>query len=390
MAGFAHLFEQSLDFDPDGDFAGFLRQVPARWVVYLMCDADDRAVQLLCVKNLRYSLERRLGSDQESLGPSRRVNYRQVVRRVWWRRVDSAFEADAAYLESARQIFPDTYRGMVGFRPAWFVHVDPSAPVPRYVKTTEPAGKTGVVLGPLADKHAAGRLIELLEGVFDLCRQDYYARLLEAPHGRACAYKEMGRCPAPCDGSISMDEYRRMIADSAAAATDPSRYVRQQTQQMRQAAEALNFELAGRIKSRIDQIGQLGKGSLREVRRLEDFRFLSLQRGPKSGHVKVFLITPGRIDEVAMLVREPESSADLLRTVLAEAHVRQGETLDAPGVERIGVVTHHLLAPKSGQGVFLHLDEIDERAVIRAYRQVLKQKAEAEPTGEGVVKELQA
>ena len=93
------LFDGRAAFDPAADFDAFLRQVPARWAVYLLADADDRPVQLLCVKNLRYSLKRRLGTD-EDLGPSKRVNYRDLVRRIHWRRVDSA----CAALSSIRPI----------------------------------------------------------------------------------------------------------------------------------------------------------------------------------------------------------------------------------------------------------------------------------------------
>src|SRR5687767_15090654 len=134
------IFDRRVDFDPAaGDFDAFVRQVPAKWVVYLLADADGRPVQLLCVKNLRYSLKRRLGTEEQAsgagAGPSRRVNYRDLVRRVYWRRVDSAFEADWLYYEAARLLFPQTYQGMVGFRPAWFVHVNPEANFPRYTKT---------------------------------------------------------------------------------------------------------------------------------------------------------------------------------------------------------------------------------------------------------------
>src|SRR6476646_7208522 len=93
MPEIATLLEGYARFDPAADFEQFLQSVPARWVVYLFSDKDDRALQLLCVKNLRASLKRRLGSD-EQIGPTRAVNYRDVVRHVRWRRVDSAFEAD--------------------------------------------------------------------------------------------------------------------------------------------------------------------------------------------------------------------------------------------------------------------------------------------------------
>ena len=137
MPEISSIFDEHIDFDPGADFEVFLRHVPAKWVVYLLCGADDKPVQLLCVKNLRYSLKRRLGLDDEHASPSKKVNYRELVRRVRWTRVDSALESDWRYYEAARVIFPESYRGMVGFRPAWFVHVDPDAPFPRYVKTND-------------------------------------------------------------------------------------------------------------------------------------------------------------------------------------------------------------------------------------------------------------
>src|SRR5678816_3616195 len=92
-------FDHSVEFDPAGDFDAFVKTVPARWAVYLLVDADNRPVQMLCVKNLRYSLRRRLGPEDIDAGPSRRVDYRGIVRRIFWRRVDSAFEADWVYYE---------------------------------------------------------------------------------------------------------------------------------------------------------------------------------------------------------------------------------------------------------------------------------------------------
>jgi excinuclease UvrABC nuclease subunit len=216
---------------------------------------------------LRHSLKRRLQGEEITL--TKRIDYREIVRKIYWRRVDSAFEADWVYLEIARQVFPSSYQGMVGFRPAWFIHVDPEAEFPRYVKTVKLAEKSGTYIGPLEDKHAAARLIEIVEDAFDLCR--YYNVLVEAPHGRACAYKEMGKCPAPCDGSISMAQYHRMIEWSAATLADPSEMIHQQSDRMKHAAAELRFETAAKIKAFIDQLSQFGKGAFRHARPLRDF-----------------------------------------------------------------------------------------------------------------------
>ncbi|MBC8107643.1 MAG: hypothetical protein H7Z14_13715 [Anaerolineae bacterium] len=381
-------FEHQITFDPAQPIGAFLRDVPAKWVVYLMSDLDNRPVQLLCVKNLRYSLQRRLGGEEDATTLSRRVNYREIVRTISWRRVDSAFEADLIYLEAARKFFPQTYQGMIGMRPAWFLHVNPEAPFPRYTKTTDLGITNGMLLGPLEDKNVAGKLIEDIADWFDLCR--YYHILVESPNAKACAYKEMGKCPAPCDGSISMPQYRRMIEWSSRAIVDPKELIREQTVRMQAAAKELRFEAAAKIKSYIDSISALGKGDLRHFRRLRDFNFLSLQHGPRDGRAKAFLITPGQIEEVAGVPIEPSRPSDLMRLVLERAAERATDSVDSIGAERIGVVTHHLFQSRATQGVFLPLDTLEETAIVKAYRDLLKQKKQAETEEEGVMKELQA
>ena len=361
--------------------------MPARWVVYLLADADGQPVQLLCVKNLRHSLKRRLGG-LETVGPSRRVNYRDLVRHIHWRAVDSGFEADWIYYEAAREIFPQTYQGMVGFRPAWFIHVDPSAAFPRYVKTVQLGdSKAGTFLGPVEDKHAAARLIQLVEDGFDLCR--YYNILIDAPLAKACAYKEMGKCPAPCDGSIPMDDYRAVIEESVGVFKEPWAFIQQQTARMQQAAAALQFEAAARIKASLARIAEFRKGPFRHVRDLADFKWVSLQRGPRPGTAKIFLITPGQIEEVAGVISESADFKSVLPCVHEALH-RPQPPLDAIGAERIGVVAHHLFATKKTSGVFLPLGDTDDKTLAKAFRDVQKQKISEAADDEGLVKELQA
>lgn len=388
MSGSNDIFNHHLDFDPQSGFEAFLKLAPARWVVYLMADAEDRPVQLLCVKNLRSSLKRRLGTGLDLPERSRRVDYRSLVRKVHFRRVDSRFEADAVYLEAARCFFPRTYRGMSGLQPAWFIHVDPDSKFPRYTKITDLDRRGGVTMGPVEDKHAAARLIEQVLDWFDLCRYHYI--LLESPHGKACAYKEMGKCPAPCDGTISMDQYRGLVEWSARSIVDPHPLVADATRRMQLAAGELKFELAARIRQYVDSLSQLGRGPFRHVRLLRDFRFLSLQRGPREGLAKAFLITPGKIEEIAGLVAEPAQPAELMRLAREQSARATGESVDPNGCERIGVVTHHLFLAKAAHGVFIPFDSIDDSSIIRGYRELQRQKVEADNDAEGVEKELGA
>ncbi len=388
MSDAASIFHHHLHFDAAGDFDAFLKLAPAKWSVYLMADEHDQPVQLLCVKNLRASLKRRLGGT-EMIGPTRKVNYQEIVHKIHWCRVDSSFEADFIYLEAARHIFPESYRGMVGFRPAWFVHVNPQTSYPRYVKTQNLTTPTGRYFGPLEDKHSAQKLVHLMENVFDLCRD--YSILIQSPNAGPCPWKQMDKCIGPCDGTISLHEYAQIVGFSAQVLADPQAHIEIETQRMNEAAADLRFEIAQKIKSQIDQLSQLGKGPFRHLRSLERFAFLSLQRGPYAGTAKLFLITQGEVEEVGGLIADPKRTNDLLRWILARSRQRRDRSLDAIGTERIGVVAHHLFVARNRQGVFLDLDELEERNLATAYRDLLNQKVVPEnDQAEGVTRELQA
>ena len=187
-----------------------------------------------------------------------------------------------------------------------------------------------------------------------------------------------------------MDQYRRMIQWSAQTLAEPGEFIRDQTRRMEQAAAELRFETAAKIKTFIAQISQLGKGPLRHLRRLGEFSFVTLQKGPRAGIAKVFLILPGLIEEIADLIEEPKRPGELLRTILSRAEENANLSLDAQGAERIGIVTHHLFSARQTHGVFIPLGDISEALVAKAYRDLRKQKPQEESAGEGVMKELQA
>jgi len=374
-------YDNTLGLDPATPLEESLKALPARWAVYLMCDAAGQPVQMLAVKNLRASVKRRLSEDAPD-ALTKRVDYRAVVRQIRYRRVDSALESDLAYVDVARQVFPQTYRQLLAQRPAWFVQVNPDAPFPRWQRTEDPMSP-GEVFGPIQEKGQAAKLVESIEDLFDLCR--YYNILTQSPHGSACAYKDMGKCPAPCDGSVSMQQYRSLIDWSLATMRDPQTEIEQQQDRMKSAASDLRFETAGKIKQFVDQLSTLRKGDYRHVRPMRDFRYLSVQPGPRKAQVKLFSITPAGVECVACLRDEPKEL--LLRVPAIESLTRpiEGTAFDA---ESLGVAVRHLFMSKPA-GVFLHGDDLTDRSLASAYKQLAKREPKLDETDdEGVVAEL--
>ncbi len=180
-----------------------------------------------------------------------------------------------------------------------------------------------------------------------------------------------------------------MIEWSASVIVDPGDYIREQTRRMNQAAAELKFETAGKIKAYIDLLSQLGNGPLRHARKLQNFTYISLQRGPWESSAKLFVITPGRIDEIAGVITEPPKTGILLREILEHAESCRTTSVDAIGAERIAVVAMHLFKAKNTQGILLRIDDLDEKSLTKAWRDLMKQQGVEEEEGEGILKELQ-
>lgn len=396
------MLDQHASFDPQQPLEELLARVPAAWCVYLLEDGVGRPIQLLCVKNLRASLKRRLGGEAgtDAAGPTRKIDYRAVVRRISWTRVDSVFEQDWVYLETARSAFPDSYAGVLGFGPAWWIHVDPSAQRPRFSRTTEPGALPGRYLGPVSDKNAAQKLVHTIEDVFDLCRDP--AALAAAPAG-PCQWRQMGKCVGPCDGSVSLPAYRALVSHVADVLGDIDRALADHQLRMRHASAAMNYEAAGRIKSFIEKLTGLREGGCRHLRPIEAFCFLAVMPGRKAGTAKLFAITSGVIKPLACLLESPARGRgdEVLRMALerltdatalgAGEAVRPNPPHTAEWRERVSLVAHHLFPSRKTPGVFISLAELEDKSLGAAYRQVSRTKSvEVQAEDEGEIRGLQS
>ncbi|MHB1156867.1 MAG: hypothetical protein ACYC26_08515 [Phycisphaerales bacterium] len=349
----------TLNFDPGAvpgaDPEAWRLTIPAKPACYLLCDEHDQPILLATTGNLRNALMSRLaegvspreekrdegtkghrdegGGERDegtkghrdeveeaepfppsSLRPfvpdpfsspqslSSRTDYRAITRIIRYRPCCSAFETDWTFLENVRSIHPRNYRTLIRHLRTHWITLDPRPrnKYPRLAVDTK-LNFDGYCLGPIATSADAKQTIDALEDLCDLCR--HHDILVQAPHGTACAYKEMGKCPAPCDGSITMNEYHRQIADAISLLTPGSvpgnknrdDWLVRVQQQMRQAAAELKFELAARWKLKLERLAALDHPSLRWCRPLDQWRGLYLQPGSRKSAIRPFIITPGRI-----------------------------------------------------------------------------------------------
>lgn len=350
--------------------------------------------------NLRELARRRLCPDPEQ-AKGYHVDYRALTGRVLAVRVGSGLEADAVYLRQARERLPASYKAVSERWRAWFVHVDPAAEFPQFAKTNLQVGLVGkrsastlmgggdslppgVLVGPVPDKDAAGRLIEGLIDAFDLCR--FHNLLVLAPKAQACAYKEMGRCPAPCDGSEGMGAYRERVRGAVEAVVSGAlgRELERVEARMREAAGAAEFEAAGALKARADRLAGLLKPAFANVARLEAWRLLWILPSPERGRVRPVVFVGGellRLEDVAS--EDPKAAAGRIgEQVAAVGDVPLSLTQER--IDTVGLVSRWLFKPlKKRGGVVLAVREggVDLKELAKAVRAVGGGKGEVEVEG---------
>lgn len=134
----------------------------------------------------------------------------------------------------------------------------------------------GAYIGPWPTRGAAQAALESLWDLFDLCR--YPEQIRKAPRGVRCAYADMGRCDAPCDGTVPMERHEeRLAAAWRFAGEGPARVLEELRARMKEAAVELRFEVAAQVREQQKSAERWHThGAIRPIRESEMRVFLAV------------------------------------------------------------------------------------------------------------------
>ncbi len=105
--------------------------------------------------------------------------------------------------------------------------------------------------GPFSSAQTAISLMKTAQKAFGLasCKRVFPRDIGKE---RPCIYKQLGSCTAPCDGSITSEEYKELNKKAMAFLRGSYGGVKRELEaQMMKAADDLNFEAAARLRDRI-------------------------------------------------------------------------------------------------------------------------------------------
>ena len=333
-----------------------LQSIPARRGVALLATADDRPILLLPAADVRARVRNRLRDpESEDVGP-KIPDLLSITRRVYWTLSENHFQTDLHYFELARTIWPKSFPELVSAKAPVFVAVDLQEEYPTFARTREVVGHPGQLMGPFPTGKDADRFIQGLEDTFDLCRDPRH--LAQAPHGQRCAYAQMGRCLCPCDGSVSAEEYRRVVARAADFAAGDRTPVRKSLQSaMKEASAQLAFEKAGALKKRLERLADFESPAYRHVAPIERFEMLIFQPTGRISQVRAFIFRGGRIPAAAT-VNYPPREAQLEGLLEAAESIHPAHMVPEPPrvtVLRMGLVARYLYSAADRRGVMVRL-----------------------------------
>jgi DNA polymerase III subunit epsilon len=206
--------------------------LPACPGVFMLRDASGRVVFVGTAKNLRLNVRNLMYTAADS--PKRQMA--ESAERIDAFPTASEFEAALVEARLVRRYHPPfNARGRSVIAPRVLVHADVRSDFPQ-LRVVHRPGRGGTTIGPFTSRSAVDRTIEELREVYQLRRCN--RRMNDATAERACAEREAGTCPAPCQGGVDRAEYRERFEAALDAMRRPSRHYREALVDLLRQSEA--------------------------------------------------------------------------------------------------------------------------------------------------------
>lgn len=302
-----------------------------------MRDASDRILYIGKSKKLR-SRVRSYFRDLQALSPRIALMVRQVAE-IEFIVTDTEAEALALEANLIKQHQPHFNVLLKDDKKYPYLCITWSEDYPRIFITRKRrlGNEKDRFYGPYVDTHLLRSTLHIVKRIFPL-RQRPQPLFKDRP----CLNYDIGRCPGVCQQLISGEDYRKTVQKVAMVFQGRTgELVDTLTAQMEQAAEALNFEQAARLRDQINGLKSLGaeqKVALPDDTISRDA--IALAADEQHACIQLFQIRAGRLVGRLGFVADAQSGEPgaILERVLEEHY----QTVDAVEIPAEILVQHEL------------------------------------------------
>ncbi|TGN09422.1 excinuclease ABC subunit UvrC [Leptospira ilyithenensis] len=176
-----------------------------------------------------------------------------------------------------------------------FITVSTSEPFPMVFLTRKIRDNGDRYFGPFTDVKAARDTLELIHRIFPVRKTKL--KLPLAKPARPCLNFHMGRCLGPCQGNVPEATYNELIDEILSFLEGKKEgLVQKLKKSMLESSEKLEYERAGYLKNRIDQIVQIREKQTVVSLDGGDEDIIAFARRDNEGQVILLEVRGGRLE----------------------------------------------------------------------------------------------
>jgi len=272
-------------------FRAKLDALPTEPGVYIMRDAERRVIYVGKAVNLRSRVRSYFQESAQASSKTRRL----VAEVADLEFIVTATELEALVLECnlIKEHRPRFNVRLKDDKRYPYIKIHWQDPFPRVEVTREMRQDGARYYGPFADVGAVHQTLDLLRRIFPYLT---CTREITGKDRRACLYYHIKRCPGPCIGAISQEDYRAIVQQICLFLEGKTERIQSQLQaQMKAAAEALDFERAAFIRDQMAAMQRVVERQRVVTRARADEDVIALAREDGDTCVQVFFIRGGKL-----------------------------------------------------------------------------------------------
>ena len=275
------------------DISEELKKLPHNPGVYIMHDAGDTILYV----GKAVDLHNRVRSYfRKIVGRGPQID-RMVEQVAYFEYIVTDSELEALVLENnlIKEHSPKYNTLLKDDKTYPYIKVTVDEPYPRILFSREMKKDRSKYYGPFTSAQSVRETIDLLNKLYRLRNCN---RILPRDIGveRPCLNYHITQCDAPCQGSISQEEYRERINGALDFLNGNYRpIIRSLEERMQQASDEMNYEEAARLRDLLDSVRSVTQKQKITDSDGEDRDVIAMARDAEDSVVQVFFVRDGRL-----------------------------------------------------------------------------------------------
>jgi excinuclease ABC subunit C len=270
-----------------------IERLPHRPGVYIMRDASKNIIYVGKAKDLYNRVSSYFRTSVDKLTPKTQLLVEQVAD-IDFYIASSEQEALIMELNFIKQYHPRFNINLMDDKTFPYLKINTREAWPRVYSTRRFEHDGGRYFGPFSSASSVKQTLRTLKRIFPLrfCSKELNS---EKPL-RPCLEYHLGHCLGPCTGNVTREEYDEIIKEVILFLEGKQdNVIRKLQERMNKASEAMNFEVAAKIRDQIQAMHAVIEGEkTAAVIRGEEDVMAFVQEGDKS-YIQVFFIRADKL-----------------------------------------------------------------------------------------------